>query len=68
VAAYSGGWISGPSANAEQVPAEHVRAGDRLIHDGQIVEVDDIRHGWYWFNDGHAVGLAIGWRAVTGQS
>jgi hypothetical protein len=70
-----GGWISGPSASpdnaqrakgdvAEPVRAEHVMAGDiLLLDDGIHAEVDDVRHGLYWFPDGQAHGVAIGWQA-----
>jgi hypothetical protein len=58
-----------PGVNAEQVPAEHLQAGDRLILDDDlIVGVDSVRHGWYWFAEGHEPGVAVGWKAVTGQS
>lgn len=62
-----GGWISGPSAHAEFVTAEHVRAGDVLLLDDRTrAEVTDIRHGDFWMNTGnHGPGVAIGWRAGT---
>jgi hypothetical protein len=59
-----GGWIPCPSISAEPVPAEQVRAGDKLLlNDGIRAEVTDVRHGCYWFADGRGQGVAIGWRS-----
>jgi len=60
-----GGWISGPSADAEPVEAGQVRPGDVLVlDDGTRAEVTDVRHGDYWLNTGcHGRGVAIGWRS-----
>ena len=56
-------------ADVEPVAAEHVHAGDVLVlDDGTVAEVDDIRHGWYWFADRHEPGVALGWRAPAGRS
>ena len=63
------GWLSGASVSTEQVPVGHVCAGDRLIlDDGTVAEVDDIRHGWYRFPEGHEPGVALGWKAVQGPT
>jgi hypothetical protein len=65
----AGGWLSGPSITAETVTAEAITAGDRLVlDDGTIGEVDDIRHGWYWLDDGHGPGIALGWRSLNGKA
>ena len=58
-----GGWISGPSVNAENVLAEDVEAGDRLLYDGRIVEVTDTRLGFYRFSEGRLPGVSVGWKA-----
>ena len=60
-----GGWISGPSADAEPVLAEDVEPGDKLLYDGRVVEVTDIRLGFYRFagTEGRLPGTSIGWKA-----
>ena len=63
-----GGWISGPSADAEPIAAEDIRAGDRLLlDDGKPAEVTDVRHSIYQFPppDGQSPGVAIGWKSGT---
>ncbi len=62
----AGGWISGPSASIEPVPAEAIEAGDfLLLDDGIQAEVTDVRYGFYWFPGGREQGVSIGWRAGT---
>lgn len=65
-----GGWISGPSANAEQIEAERVlRADVLLLDDGTSAEATDLRRGDFWMNTGrHAAWFAIGWRSLTGSA
>ena len=58
-----GGWISGPSVSTENVLAEDVEAGDRLLYDGRIAEVTDTRLGFYRFPEGRLPGVSIGWKA-----
>jgi hypothetical protein len=60
-----GGWISGPSITTEQVLAEDVETGDRLVYDNRVIEVTDFATGYYWFPppDGHSPGVSIGWKA-----
>jgi hypothetical protein len=58
-----GGWISGPSVNAEQILAQDVEIGDRLVYDSRVIEISDINYGLYYFRDGREQGLAIGWKA-----
>ena len=60
-----GGWISGPSITTEQILAENVETGDRLVYDNRVIEVTDFAAGYYWFPppDGHSPGVAIGWKA-----
>jgi hypothetical protein len=61
-----GGWISGPSASTEFVPAEQVGEGDVLLLDGEMrAEVTDIRYGYYWFPAGRQQGVSIGWKSGT---
>jgi hypothetical protein len=53
IRADTGGWLGGNSVSTEQVPADQVRAGDRLIlDDGTLAEVTDVRRGDYWLNSG----------------
>ena len=42
-----------------------MREGDRLILDDIIAEVDDIRHGWCWFAEGHDRGIAVAGAACS---
>src|SRR5260221_14202325 len=58
-----GGWISGPSISTENVLAQDVETGDRLVYDGRVVEISDIHEGFYYLRDGREQGLAIGWKA-----
>ena len=58
-----GGWISGPSFSTENVLAEDVEAGDRLLYDGHVAEVTDTRLGFYRFPEGRLPGVSIGWKA-----
>ncbi len=60
----AGGWVSGPSAITEPVPAGQIEIGDKLLLDSGIAaEVDFLRDGFYTFPDGHQQGVSIGWRA-----
>lgn len=58
-----GGWISGPSVNVENVLAEDIEPGHNLLYDGRIVEVTDIRLGYYRFPEGRMPGVSVGWKA-----
>jgi hypothetical protein len=58
-----GGWISGPSISTENVLAQDVGIGDRLVYDGRVIEISDIHSGLYYLRDGREQGLAIGWKA-----
>jgi hypothetical protein len=61
-----GGWISGPSADTEPVPAGQIEAGDYLLLDDRTrAEVTDIRDGFYRFAAGRELGVAIGWKSGT---
>ncbi len=56
-----GGWLSGPSITTEPVPAGDIQAGDRLLIDGTVAEVTDVRTGDFWLNTGrHAPSRAAG--------
>jgi hypothetical protein len=57
------GWVSGPSISTENVLAEDVKTGDRLVYDGRVVEISDVNRGFYYLRDGREQGLAIGWKA-----
>ncbi len=58
-----GGWISGPSISTEQVLAQDVEAGDKLLYEGRVVEVTDTRYGFYRFPEGRLPGTSVGWKA-----
>jgi hypothetical protein len=58
-----GGWISGAAISTENVLAEDVEPGDKLLYDGRIVEVTDTRLGFYRFPEGRLPGTSIGWKA-----
>jgi hypothetical protein len=58
-----GGWISGPSASIEPVPADQIEQGDFLqLEDGTRAEVTDVRYGYYWLPGGRQQGVSIGWK------
>jgi hypothetical protein len=59
----AGSWISGPSASTENVLAEDLEPGDKLLYDGRIVEVTDTRLGFYRFPEGRMPGVSVGWKA-----
>jgi hypothetical protein len=63
-----GGWISGPSITTEQVQAQDLGTGDRLVYDGRVIEIIDIHHGLYYLRDGREQGVAIGWKSGTRTS
>src|SRR5258707_14956992 len=57
----AGGWISGPSASIEPVPAEAIEAGGFLLLDAGIqAEGTDVRYGFYWFPCGREPGVSVG--------
>ncbi len=60
-----GGWISGPSADViEPIAARDLQPDDVLmLDDGTRATVTDTQHSLYWFPEGRAPGIAIGWRA-----
>jgi hypothetical protein len=58
-----GGWISGPSISTEQILAQDVETGDRLVYDGRVIEISDVNRGFYYLRDGREQGLAIGWKS-----
>jgi hypothetical protein len=69
VEADRGGWISGPSITLQDVKASEIRPGDILLVTGESpVEVTDIKWGVYWLDDGYLPGIALGWKARTGNA
>jgi hypothetical protein len=65
-----GGWISGPSADAELVDAALIRPGDRLILDDfTIGEVLSVRVGMFWITpDDFGAAVAINWHEPGGTA